>query len=89
MTGIISTTAVAVGIIDKAVSIAKKLSDDNVELDKATLKLELANLMAELASVKMEIITTQALLFAADQKNQQLEKQLQDERKFTFADGVY
>ncbi|HAU8263088.1 TPA: hypothetical protein I8287_000693 [Kluyvera intermedia] len=89
MTGIISTTAAAVGLIDKAVSIAKKLSDDNVELDKATLKLELANLMAELASVKMEIITTQALLFAAEQKNQQLEKQLQDERKFTFADGVY
>lgn len=89
MTGIISTTAAAVGLIDKAVSIAKKLSDDNVELDKSTLKLELVNLMSELASVKMEIITTQALLFAAEQKNQQLEEQLQDKRKFTFADGVY
>jgi hypothetical protein len=56
MPPILASTA-ALGIIDKAVSITKKLSDDGGELDKATLKLELANLMGELALVKLEVIT--------------------------------
>lgn len=89
MPGILASTATAVGIIDKAVGIAKKLADDGGELDKATLKLELANLMSELASVKMEVITTQALLFEAEQKNKQLEDQLKDKHTFTFKDGLY
>ncbi|HKN04138.1 MAG TPA: hypothetical protein VJY31_09365 [Buttiauxella sp.] len=89
MAGVLASTAAAVGIIDKAVGIAKKLADDSGELDKATLKLELANLMCELASVKMEVITTQALLFDAEQKNKQLEEQLKDKQTFTFRDGVY
>ncbi|EOW19028.1 hypothetical protein HmCms171_03662 [Escherichia coli] len=41
MSGMLASTAAAVGIIDKAVGIAKKLADDGGELDKATLKLEL------------------------------------------------
>ncbi|WP_245209448.1 hypothetical protein [Serratia fonticola] len=85
----LTSTAAAVGIIDKAVGIAKKLSSDGAELDKATLKLELANLMCELASVKMEVITTQALLFDAEQKNKLLEEQLKDRETFTFHDGVF
>ena len=89
MTGMLAGTAAAVGIIDKAVGIAKKLADGSGELDKATLKLELANLMSELASVKMEVITSQALLFEAEQKNKQLEEQLKDKETFTFHDGVY
>lgn len=89
MSGVLASTAAAVGIIDKAVGIAKKLSDDSGELDKATLKLELANLMSELASVKMEVITTQALLFNAEQKNVQLTEQLKDKSVFTFRGGVY
>ncbi|HHX8116436.1 TPA: hypothetical protein ACVNQN_000176 [Escherichia coli] len=89
MSGMLASTAAAVGIIDKAVSIAKKLADDSGELDKATLKLELANLMSELASVKMEVITTQALLFDAEQKNKQLEEQLKDKTAFTFHHGVF
>ncbi|HHH0928160.1 TPA: hypothetical protein ACPZPY_000958 [Yersinia enterocolitica] len=89
MSGVLASTAAAVGIIDKAVGIAKKLADDSGELDKATLKLELANLMSELASVKMEVITTQALLFAAEQNNKQLEEQLKDKEAFAFRSGVY
>lgn len=89
MSGILASTAAAVGIIDKAVGIAKKLADDGGELDQATLKLELANLMSELASVKMEVITTQALLFQAEQKNIQLEEQLKDKHAFTFDSGLY
>lgn len=89
MSGILASTAAAVGIIDKAVGIAKKLADDSGELDKATLKLELANLMSELASVKMEVITTQALLFDAEQKNKLLEDQLKDKAAFIFKDNVY
>lgn len=89
MSGMLASTAAAVGIIDKAVGIAKKLSDESDELDNATLKLELANLMTELASVKMEVVTTQVLLFEAEQKNKQLEEQLKDKQSFTFGDGVY
>ncbi|SVX05453.1 Uncharacterised protein [Klebsiella pneumoniae] len=89
MSGMLASTAAAVGIIDKAVGIAKKLADDSVELDKATLKLELANLMSELASVKMEVITTQALLFDAEQKNKQLEEQLKDKTSFVFKAPLY
>ncbi|MGI4363011.1 hypothetical protein ACR2WX_15215 [Klebsiella pneumoniae] len=36
MSGMLASTAAAVGIIDKAVGIAKKLADDGGELDKAT-----------------------------------------------------
>ncbi|MCS2164994.1 hypothetical protein [Scandinavium manionii] len=89
MSGMLASTAAAVGIIDKAVGIAKKLADDGGELDKATLKLELANLMTELASVKMEVISTQALLFDAEHKNKQLEEQLKDKQAFSFRHGVY
>lgn len=89
MSGMLASTAAAVGIIDKAVGIAKKLADDGGELDRATLKLELANLMTELASVKMEVVTTQVLLFEAEQKNKQLEEQLKDKQSFTFSEGVY
>ena len=89
MSGMLASTAAAVGIIDKAVGIAKKLADDGGELDKATLKLELANLMTELASVKMEVITTQALLFDAEQKNKQLEEQLKDKQAFMFQNGIW
>lgn len=89
MSGMLASTAAAVGIIDKAVGIAKKLADDGGELDKATLKLELANLMTELASVKMEVITTQALLFEAEQKNKQLEQQLEDKASFVFKAPLY
>ncbi|WP_232095485.1 MULTISPECIES: hypothetical protein [Serratia] len=89
MSGILASTTAAVGIIDKAVGIAKKLADDGGELDKATLKLELANLMSELASVKMEVITTQALLFYAEQKNKLLEEQIKDNSTFDFRDAVY
>ncbi|MGL5600979.1 MAG: hypothetical protein ACRDD5_08785 [Silvania sp.] len=35
MSGMLTSTAAAVGIIDKAVVIAKKLADDGGELDKA------------------------------------------------------
>lgn len=89
MSGILASTAAAVGIIDKAVGIAKKLANDSGELDKATLKLEFANLMSELASVKMEVVTTQALLFEAEQKNKQLEEQLKDKQAFSYSKGVY
>ena len=76
MAGILAGTAAAVGILDKAVSITQKLANNSDELDKATLKLELANLMVELANAKIEAITTQTLLFDAEQKNKQLEEQL-------------
>ncbi|WP_255478878.1 transposase [Pantoea sp. ME81] len=89
MSGFLASTAAAVGIIDKAVGIAKKLSDDGAELDKATLKLELANLMGELASVKLEVISTQALLFDAETKNKDLEKKLNEKKSFSFHDGLY
>lgn len=89
MSGMLASTAAAVGIIDKAVGIAKKLADDGGELDRATLKLELANLMTELASVKMEVVTTQMLLFDAEQKNKKLEEQLKDKHSYTFNDGLY
>lgn len=89
MSGILASTAAAVGIIDKAVVIAKKLADDGGELDKATLKLELASLMTELASAKMEVVTTQILLFDAEQKNKKLEEQLKDKHSYTFNDGLY
>lgn len=89
MSGVLASTAAAVGIIDKAVGIAKKLADDSGELDKATLKLELVNLMNELASVKMEVITTQALLFDAEQKNRQLQEQLKDNESLRFHEGYY
>ena len=89
MSGMLASTAAAVGIIDKAVGIAKKLADDGGELDRATLKLELANLMTELASDKMEVVTTQMLLFDAEQKNKKLEEQLKDKQSYTFNDGLY
>jgi len=89
MSGILSSTAAAVGIIDKTINIAKKLSDESNEPDTATLKLELAKLMSELANAKVEIITTQALLFHSEQKNKQLEEQLEEKRKFSSIDGVY
>ncbi|MBF9816936.1 hypothetical protein I4P58_07880 [Enterobacter roggenkampii] len=89
MSGMLASTAAAVGIIDKAVGIAKKLADDGGELDKATLKLELASLMTELASAKMEVVTTQKLLFDAEQKNKKLEEQLKDKHSYTFNDGLY
>lgn len=89
MSGVLSSTAAAIGIIDKAVGIAKKLANDSSDLDKATLKLELVNLMNELASAKMEVITTQVLLFDAEQKNKDLTEQLKDKSKFTFRDGVW
>lgn len=89
MSGVLASTAAAVGIIDRAVGIAKKLADDSVDLDKATLKLELAKLMSELASVKMEVITTQALLFDAEQKNKVLTEQLKDKSKLNFLEGVW
>ncbi|MEI9480075.1 hypothetical protein V5093_00180 [Enterobacter cancerogenus] len=89
MSGMLASTAAAVGIIDKAVGIAKKLADDGGELDKATLKLELANLMSELASVKMEVITSQALLFDAEQKNKLLEEQLKEKASFVFKAPLY
>ena len=89
MSGVLSSAAAAVGIIDKAVKIAKKLSNESNEIDTATLKLELANIMSELANAKIEIITTQALLFHSEQKNKQLEEQLEEKRKFSFIDGVY
>lgn len=85
----LASAATAVGIIDKAVNITKKLSDNSPELDKATLKLELANLMVELASVKMEVISLQVLVFDAEQKNKELEEKLRDKDTFTFKSGVY
>ncbi|MCC3734706.1 hypothetical protein LLS47_17370 [Rouxiella badensis] len=85
----LASTAAALGIIDKAVSITKKLSDDSGELDKATLKLELANLMGELASVKLEVVTFQALLFEAEEKHKHLEEQLKDKQTFNFHYGVF
>lgn len=89
MSGVIASTAAAIGIIDRAVGITKKLSDNSPELDKATLKLELANLMVELASVKMEVISLQALVFDAEQKNKALEEKLKDNETFIFKSGVY
>lgn len=85
----LASAATAVGIIDKAVNITKKLSDNSPELDKATLKLELANLMVELASVKMEVISLQALVFDAEQKNKALEEKLNENESFIFKSGVY
>lgn len=89
MSGMLASTAAAVGIIDRAVCIAKKLADDDGELDKATLKLELAHLMTELASAKMEVVTTQMLLFDAEQQNKNLEEKLKDKHSYTFKDGLY
>jgi hypothetical protein len=42
MSGVLSSAAAAVGIIDKAVNIAKKLSNESNERCGTTLKLELA-----------------------------------------------
>ncbi|MBZ7578113.1 hypothetical protein FML15_12455 [Klebsiella michiganensis] len=89
MAGILASTAAAVGILDKAVSITQKLANNSDELDKATLKLELANLMVELANAKIEAITTQTLLFDAEQKNKQLEEQLIDKSTFVFKPPLY
>ncbi|ELY4305941.1 MULTISPECIES: hypothetical protein [Enterobacter] len=89
MAGVLASTAAAIGILDKAVSITQKLANNSDELDKATLKLELANLMVELANAKIEAITTQTLLFDAEQKNKQLEDQLKDKSTFIFKDNVY
>lgn len=89
MAGILAGTAAAVGILDKAVSITQKLANNSDELDKATLKLELANLMVELANAKIEAITTQTLLFDAEQKNKHLEEQLVDKSTFVFKPPLY
>ncbi|MDU2378345.1 MAG: hypothetical protein E7D37_09660 [Enterobacter cloacae] len=89
MAGVLASTAAAIGILDKAVSITQKLANNSDDLDKATLKLELANLMVELANAKIEAITTQTLLFDAEQKNKQLEDQLKDKSTFIFKDNVY
>lgn len=89
MAGVLASTAAAIGILDKAVSITQKLANNSDELDKATLKLELANLMVELANAKIEAITTQTLLFDPEQKNKQLEDQLKDKSTFIFKDGLY
>ncbi|HHT4300398.1 MULTISPECIES: hypothetical protein [Citrobacter] len=72
MTGVLASTAAAVGILDKAVSITQMPANNSYELDKATLKLELANLMVELANAKIDVITTQTLLFDAEQKTSSL-----------------
>lgn len=45
--------------------------------------------MSKLANAKIKIITTQAMLFNSEQKNKQLEGQLEEKRKFIFIDGVY
>ncbi|WP_312312214.1 hypothetical protein [Atlantibacter sp.] len=45
MAGVLASTAAAVGILDKVVSITQKLANNSDELDKATLKLELVNLI--------------------------------------------
>ncbi|MDV0593493.1 MULTISPECIES: hypothetical protein [unclassified Enterobacter] len=89
MAGVLSSTAAAVGILDKAVSITQKLANNSDELDKATLKLELANLMVELADAKIEAITTQTLIFDAEQKNKHLEEQLVDKSTFVFKPPLY
>jgi len=89
MAGVLASTAAAVGILDKGVSITQKLAYNSDELDKATLKLELANLMVELANAKIKAITTQTLLFDSEQKNKQLEEQLKDKSTFSFNGGVY
>lgn len=89
MTGVLASTAAAVGILDKAVSITQMPANNSYELDKATLKLELANLMVELANAKIDVITTQTLLFDAEQKNKQLEEQLVDKSMFVFKPPLY
>lgn len=89
MAGVLASSAAAVGILDKAVSIIKKLANNSDELDKATLKLELANMMVELANAKIEAVTTQALLFDAEQKNKHLEEQLVDKSTFVFKPPLY
>lgn len=89
MAGVLASTAAAVGIIDKAVSITQKLANNSDELDKATLKLELANLIVELANAKIEAITTQTLLFDAEQKIKALENDLNDKSAYTFKHGLY
>lgn len=43
MSGVLSSTATAIGIFDKAVGIAKKLANYRSDLDKATLKLVMVN----------------------------------------------
>ncbi|WP_320741178.1 hypothetical protein [Enterobacter sp. 166D1] len=89
MAGVLASTAAAIGILDKAVSITQKLANNSDELDKATLKLELANLMVELANAKIEAITTQTLLFDAEQRNKHLEAQLVDKSTFVFKSPLY
>ena len=89
MAGVLASTAAAVGILDKVVSITQKLANNSDELDKATLKLELANLMVELANAKIEAVTMQTLLFDAEQKIKELEDDLKDKSAFTFKDGLY
>lgn len=85
----LGSAATAIGIIDKAVSITKKLSDNSPDFDKAALKLDLANLMVELSNVKMEVISLQALVMDAEYKNKDLEDELRDKIAFTFSSGVY
>lgn len=88
MAGVLASTAAAIGILDKAVSITQKLANNSDELDKATLKLELANLMVELANAKIEAVTTQTLLFKAEQKIKALEDELKDKSTYTFKHGL-
>lgn len=38
MTGVLASTAAAVGILDRVVSITQKLANNSDELNKATLK---------------------------------------------------
>ncbi|WP_407437155.1 hypothetical protein [Lelliottia sp.] len=89
MAGVLASTAAAVGILDKAMSIPQKLAHHSDEQDKATLKLELTNLMVELANTKIKAVTTQTLLFDAEQKIKDLEEKLKDKSTFTFKHGLY
>jgi hypothetical protein len=45
MAGVLASTAAAVGILDKAVSITQKLANKSDELDKATLIMTLRCLL--------------------------------------------
>lgn len=76
MAGVLASTAMAIGLLDKAVTITQKLANNSDELDKAALKLELSNLMVELANAKIEALIMQTLLFDAEQKIKDLEGSL-------------
>lgn len=89
MAGVLASTAAAIGILDKAVSITQKLANNSDELDKAKLKLELANLMVELANAKIETVAIQTLLFDAEQKIKVLEDDLKDKSTYTFKHGLW